>query len=191
MIDIYAYENKINGKIYVGQTERLARRDWEHQNTPDESMPIDRAIQKYGRINFNFWVICSVENEGAEQEEIFWIAEMRNQLGRHMVYNISDGGDAFFRGRHHTEESKKAISEKHIGKCKPVETKAKMRAAALADGRKPDFTGRKHTKESKAKMSKALSKPRKPHSQATLEKLSLAKKGCTWIVIDGKRKMVK
>ena len=46
---IYKYENKINHKIYIGQTNNLERRKREHLTGHSYyTSLIDRAIQKYG-----------------------------------------------------------------------------------------------------------------------------------------------
>lgn len=117
MIFIYAYQNKRNGKIYIGQTGNLIRRDHAHITNSDKSMHIDRAIKKYGRDNFDLWIIKNVDTqEQADYEEIYWISEMRRLLGNKAVYNISNGGGAPMRGRKHTKITKKQMSKSAIGK---------------------------------------------------------------------------
>lgn len=61
MIDIYIYENLINGKVYIGQTNNLKRRDWAHISCQNKSMPIDLAIKKYGRQNFSLNIIRELD----------------------------------------------------------------------------------------------------------------------------------
>ena len=34
MVGIYKYENKYNGKIYIGRSTNIIRRKWEHLNHP-------------------------------------------------------------------------------------------------------------------------------------------------------------
>ena len=54
---IYMFENKINGKRYIGSSEHLARRFGEYLNINylirDNYMQICRAILKYGYSNFS------------------------------------------------------------------------------------------------------------------------------------------
>ena len=57
MVYIYAYENKIDGKVYIGQAEDLKERDTQHVKYPNETMYIDRAIKCHGRENFDLWTI--------------------------------------------------------------------------------------------------------------------------------------
>src|ERR1700691_1972617 len=102
---IYVYENRTNGKIYIGQTSDLKKRDYQHSNKNDNSL-LARAIKKYGRGSFDLWTICIVDTTAqANQEEIYWISEMRCQLGKNMVYNITDGGESGRRGMKFSEES--------------------------------------------------------------------------------------
>ena len=56
MIGIYKITNLVNGKIYIGQSIHIERRWVEHCN-PSSNSVISKAIQKYGKDNFNFEVI--------------------------------------------------------------------------------------------------------------------------------------
>lgn len=117
MIYIYAYQNLMNGKVYIGQTKNLEDRDNHHVYSGQMSMVIDRAIKKYGRSSFDYWTICVVDTaEQAEQEEIFWISEMREKLGSENVYNILNGGISGKRGTKLSEESKKKIGNAARGR---------------------------------------------------------------------------
>lgn len=162
---IYVYENRLNGKVYIGQTNNLLERHAAHVRGNDsKKMPIDAAIKKYGIDNFSYWTISIVETiDEADQEEIFWIAEMRLHLGKSMVYNIRGGGS---RGLM-TEETRKKISLARKGIQFSGETLRKM---SIAKTGKPN--PRKGSKLSET-------------AKAELRKLS--KKGKTWKVVDGKR----
>lgn len=154
MFFVYAYENKINGKVYIGQTDDLQERDNGHTKWGDKQMHIDRSIKKYGRDNFYFWTVEIVETkEQANQAEIYWIAEMRIQLGETQVYNKSNGGEAFMRGRKHTEEWKQLMSQKMTGRKFTEEAKANMSAAAM--GKPGTNTGKIFDDEWRINISKA------------------------------------
>lgn len=113
---IYAYENMINGKMYVGQTVNIIARDNQHSNYGDNTMPIDLAIKKYGRNNFSLFIIKIVDTYiEANQEEIYWINILRESIGKINVYNISNGGDGAMIGRKHSQKSKNKMSIKKIG----------------------------------------------------------------------------
>lgn len=91
MIGIYKITNNINGKIYVGQSNNIQRRFSEHQNRGATSrIPVDVAIQKYGKENFSFEIIeeCSIEQ--LNQRETYWITYFNSIENG---YNCSVGGD--------------------------------------------------------------------------------------------------
>ena len=91
MIGIYKITNNINSKIYIGQSNNIQRRFSEHQNRGTTSrIPVDVAIQKYGKENFNFEIIeeCSIEQ--LNQKETYWITYFNSIENG---YNCSVGGD--------------------------------------------------------------------------------------------------
>lgn len=112
---IYKITNKINGKIYIGQTtqkisDRLRQHTKERRN-----YPIKNALVKYGINNFNIEIICSTDNQDSlnvlEQEFI----NKFNSL-KPFGYNIRLGGAG---GGKLSESTKKLISEKSKGKRYP------------------------------------------------------------------------
>ena len=70
MIGIYKIENKINGKIYIGQSIHIERR-WQEHCRPSTSSMIANAIKEYGKENFTFEVLeeCSAEELNTKEEE--------------------------------------------------------------------------------------------------------------------------
>lgn len=86
---IYKYENKINHKIYIGQTNTPERRYKEHLygHSYRESL-IERAIQKYGIENFDFTILEWTKNY--DEREQYWI-EYYNSY-KPYGYNICKGG---------------------------------------------------------------------------------------------------
>ena len=91
MIGIYKITNNINGKVYIGQSNNIQRRFSEHRNRGATSrIPIDIAIQRYGKENFNFEIIeeCSIEQ--LNQKETYWITYFNSIENG---YNCSVGGD--------------------------------------------------------------------------------------------------
>ena len=90
MIGIYKITNKINGKIYIGQSNDIYRRFYEHQTKGETSrIPVDVAIQKYGKDKFSYEVLeeCSIDE--LNQKETFWIKKL-NAIEN--GYNCSEGG---------------------------------------------------------------------------------------------------
>lgn len=113
MINIYCYENKINGKMYVGQTKHsLKSRAGSDSSNYKGCIGFYRAICKYGIDNFTSWIfdIASTQEE-ADQIEIFWIAELRKSLGPENVYNAKGGGN----GGTHDAITRKKISDARKG----------------------------------------------------------------------------
>ena len=87
-------ENKINGKIYIGQTIRtLEKRKSDHINDTFEgsSLPFHNAIKKYGQYNFGWKILeeCNSIEELNEKEE-YWIRKL-NTISPN-GYNLRYGG---------------------------------------------------------------------------------------------------
>ena len=53
---IYKVTNKINGKVYIGQSVDIGRR-WRQHMTAEDDIYFHKAIQKYGVENFEWEVI--------------------------------------------------------------------------------------------------------------------------------------
>ena len=91
MIGIYKIENKLNGKVYIGQSNNIERRFQEHQTKGTSSrIPVDIAIQKYGKENFTYEVIEETSIEKLNEAEKFWIQKFNSVEDG---YNCSIGGD--------------------------------------------------------------------------------------------------
>ena len=88
MIGIYKITKIENGKSYIGQSNDIKRRIKEHQYKTD--IPIEKAIQKYGKDAFTYEIIeeCSIEE--LDQKERYWIEYFNTYKG--FGYNCSEGG---------------------------------------------------------------------------------------------------
>jgi len=195
MYSIYCYENKINGKIYIGQT--YLSLEERYNKTYKNCTLFNRALKKYGVENFNRWIfgICDTE-EQVNQEEIFWIAEMRRILGKENVYNITDGGDL---APSRSPEVAAKIAKSLIGRPVSEETRKKMSNSHRNNGFVPWNKGKKNvyseevlekwsyahsniSEETRTKMSNSQ-KDREPWnkgkspSEETIEKISKSKRG--------------
>lgn len=90
MIGIYKITKKENGKCYIGQSNNCERRFKEHQTKGSSSrIPVDIAIQKYGKDAFTYEIIeeCSIEE--LNQKEQYWIKYYNSMKDG---YNCSEGG---------------------------------------------------------------------------------------------------
>lgn len=76
-IGIYKYQNKINGKIYIGQSDNIENRYKQHlydaEKRPERGTGVDIAIKKYGIENFDFSIIETCSIDKLDEREIYWI----------------------------------------------------------------------------------------------------------------------
>lgn len=86
-MQIYKVTNKINGKIYIGQTSK------NDPNYLGSGPVIMKAVKKYGRDSFIKEIIEFCDSrELLNEREIFWI-KFYNSTDRDTGYNISTGGN--------------------------------------------------------------------------------------------------
>lgn len=137
---IYKAENKINGKVYVGQTKRpLEKRFCEHLQGKSYFC---NAMRKYGREGFTIEIIDNADTRDVlNEKEKYWIMYYRSKHPN--GYNLNDGGSGnngykateetirklrlVWTGRSHTEEAKQKMREwikteehkRHLRKPKP------------------------------------------------------------------------
>ena len=95
MIGIYKIENKINGKIYIGQSIAIKIRWQQHKyeaKMGESQAPLYRALRKYGIENFSFEILEECPQESLNEREIFWIAFYKSN-NRDFGYNVLSGGE--------------------------------------------------------------------------------------------------
>lgn len=188
---IYAIENLVNGKVYIGQSvdieNRFKMHEWHLKNNCHVNRYLQRSWNKHGSINFNFEIIERCPEEELTEKEIFYIEKYRKTI---QVYNLTDGGDGT-RGHNHTEESKTKMSEARkgkyegennsfYGKTHTKETRKKLSSAMK--GKPGTWIGRTHTEEAKKKMSefhkgRPATNKGVPHTEKTKGNISRALKG--------------
>ena len=99
MIGIYKYTNKINGKVYIGQSNNIQRRIIEHNNRAnnpcnDEYQSVlSKAIRKYGIENFDITILCECSIDALDTLEKQYIAEYKSYLSQY-GYNCTLGGES-------------------------------------------------------------------------------------------------
>lgn len=94
---IYKYTNKINGKIYIGQTiQTLVMRHKKHLNDGKNSKNksyFDRALKKYGENNFILEVVeNNIDADKIDEREIYWIKYFDSYYTSGKGYNMTKGG---------------------------------------------------------------------------------------------------
>jgi group I intron endonuclease len=140
---IYKIVNKVNEKIYIGQTTKgILKRLHSHSRS---DMIIGKAIRKYGIQSFDISVIDVAEDKQTlNEKEKYWIRKL-NSLSPH-GYNISIGGT----GGNLGELVNKKIGDTQRGRKRSKETIEKMR-------------GQKRSKETIEKMRHPHKKPKPGH----------------------------
>ncbi len=159
MIALYVLENKINKKLYVGQTIDLERRMKEHKgHRGHKTSIVDRIIRKYGWDNFKQHIFYVLE-DNLDYFEIEMIKRL-NTI-RPNGYNISNGGSSGMKGRKHSEVTLRLMSAAHKGKVFSAEHREKIRvflknrAVTWGDKISKAQKGGHRSAETKAKMSAA------------------------------------
>jgi len=203
---IYVIINKVNNKIYVGQTINIYARWLKHISCSRDvyNHPLYNSMRKYGIDNFYIEKIDECDSlEECNKLEEWWIKYLQTQ-NRLFGYNINFGGDnkkmteetkqklsllnngegnPFF-GKTHSEETKKILSEIKIGITLSKETKQKMSKSRCRENN--GMFGKHHTDDTRKKISNAnkgkLVGEDNPffgqiHSEKTKKKISKANKG--------------
>lgn len=119
-----------SGKVYVGITCQDVKRRWQNGFGYLNNGYFTRAIVKYGWDNFVHEILdTGLSLEEAKRKEKEYIKLWRSNE-RMFGYNLSEGGESH-NGCKFSEESRKKMSEAHIGKTyvMPDETKQKISAA--------------------------------------------------------------
>lgn len=151
---IYKITNKINGKIYIGQTVYTLRKRWaahcsKHSNCP----AIHAAIQKYGKENFTVEQIdIACDLDELTKKEQYWI-EYYDCVAPN-GYNLKGGGTHPIL----SDEVKLKISNANKGRKQPPEMKkhlSKMLKEYYRNGGKHPMQGRKLTPKECKKLSDA------------------------------------
>lgn len=146
---IYLARNRINGKVYVGQTVvSLAERMGDHRRKAlvhRSRSHFHSAIRKYGFDAFE-WTILerSLMREALNSSERAWIKKYHSTDPRR-GYNNTTGGDAC----EFTEEAKKRIGDAGKGrKLRPEHIEALRRRFS---GEGNPFYGKHHSDDARAK----------------------------------------
>lgn len=111
MIGIYCIKNKINGKVYIGQSIDIQRRIENHFKEPYGNTYFDRAKKKYGKDNFEWFVLaeCGDKKTARDVEDNF-INMFKNICGVYNTAKGGQGGDTYFsKTQEELEKTKKKI----------------------------------------------------------------------------------
>jgi group I intron endonuclease len=158
---IYKATNKINGKVYIGQTiKSLEERKKCHiYDSKKSSFYFHRALNKYDPENFEWEVLIDAKGKPTnilDALEIYYIAKY-NFITNGNLYNLTKGGEGAS-GCKRSEETRKKISE-------------------TMKGKPSNMQGKHHSKETRKKISEAQKGRVYIVSEETRKNISKAKKG--------------
>lgn len=144
---IYKWTNLINNKIYIGQTQNFYDRMMQYKRGLDKHRVIGKAIQKYGFNNFDIDIIeKNVPINLLDCREQYWM-DFYKSYNSDVGYNIcKEAGTT--RGFHHSEDTKKIMSDKRKQFC--VEHPNYMRGS-----NNPNY-GKKYSEERRKQISQRL-----------------------------------
>jgi group I intron endonuclease len=160
---VYAHINKINGKIYIGQTCQNTNRRWGDGSGYKGCTRFYRAVQKYGWDNFEHEVVASnlTLDEANHFEEL--LISMLDTTNSDRGYNLRSGGEnnrlseetkqklrEATKGKHLSAETKEKLSKAHKGKKLSNETKRKL--SELNKGKNHPKYGQHLSDETKEKI---------------------------------------
>lgn len=151
-LGIYAWENKINGKLYIGSGDPLYLRisDYYQKWYMDSrsNLYIVRALSKHGMTNFSLHILEYTNEENLIACEQKWIDKLKPEYNINPIAGNSKGYkhspesiekmQLLAKGRKHTEETKKGMSinrkglnNSFYGKTHTLKSKTLMKEIAL------------------------------------------------------------
>ncbi len=129
---IYKIENLVNHKIYIGQSVDIKGSRWPShlymlRNGIHYNQYLQNSWNKYGEENFDFSIIEECEAESLDEKEMYYISLYKSYLNE-FGYNCNLGGQGTG-GHVPNNETRKKMSESHIGILGTEESKKKQSAA--------------------------------------------------------------
>lgn len=126
---VYMHRNKINNKVYIGQTGTSVEDRWQNGKGYKGCTLFERAIEKYGWDNFEHIILKDnlTRQEVGEVENKF--ITLYDSTNPEKGYNISVGGESGHVGVKMSAESREKMSKARKGKSFSQEHKGKISAA--------------------------------------------------------------
>jgi group I intron endonuclease len=126
---VYLVTNKINGKMYVGQTSDLLSKRWADHGLPSNkrNLYFGNSIRKYGRDSFSVETlhVCATKDE-MDFCETFYISLLNTKSPN--GYNLTDGGEGT-PGHTVSDEGRLRMHLSHLGKKQTEQTKRRKSEA--------------------------------------------------------------
>ena len=166
---VYLIQNKINRKVYIGQTTKSLHHRREHiasAKSRRSKRYLQNAIVKHGAENFEVQHLAnaSTKDELDNLEKVFIV--LFRSKDKKYGYNLTGGGDGVL-GFQPSNETRKKMSLARKAYRQSPETIAKAAAARC---------GQKRSEEIRIKF-RLAQKNRPPISEETREKMRIAKLG--------------
>ena len=153
---VYKHVNKINGKIYVGQTSFLnVERRWgKNGSLYSHCTYFYAAIQKYGWDNFEHIILeRNLTAEEAEEKEKYYIKLYQSNNMKY-GYNLTSGGE---KHKEFSQQTIQKMREKKLGK--PLSKEHKKNISKATIGKNNPNYGKHLSKETKQKIRETKYKP--------------------------------
>lgn len=147
---VYVHVNKINGKLYFGQTGQENVKDrWDSGHGYKPCVAFNRAIEKYGWNNFEHIVLF--ENLSLEMANIIEteLIKKYKTTNSKYGYNITSGGWNYKM----SESTKEKLRQAHLGMKHSEESKEKLRETWKIKGHSRQ--GKSLSEETKRKIGNA------------------------------------
>lgn len=135
---IYKVTNKINNKVYIGQTiQGINKRKQDHlsDNKNLDFSAFHRSLIKYKKYNFNWEVIkhCDDIND-LNNSEIYYIEKFKSHVSFGKGYNISLGGGSSS-GIKRSQETRDKLSASKKGKKLNLSSSERLRRSLSMSGK--------------------------------------------------------
>lgn len=133
---IYKITNKVNLKVYIGQSNNIYQRWRSHRSSLKsgyrENSHLVNAWRKYGEPNFDFEILEKCSLEELDEKERYWISNYES-CDREKGYNKESGGNL---NKILSIETRHKISKNHADVC----------------GINNSYYGKKHSDETRKKI---------------------------------------
>lgn len=193
---IYSILNKVNGKIYVGQTITGKKRFTDHKYGLNKGIHPNNHLQsswdKYGEDSFEFNVLEYCDESKLNDNEIWWINYF-NSTNPDNGYNLQSGGKSNYKVSDETckklSELNKGENHWNYGKHHPISVRNKI-SKSMKSIVNPMYKDGVSEKVSKTRMLKYSSTG---YYRVSKHKKSDCKQGFYWRYQwreDGKRKSI-
>lgn len=171
---IYLITRKDTSQKYVGQAKDIKNR-WLHHIRGDdiEHSRVEKAIRKHGVNKFDFQIITELpyDKKVLDVHEKYWI-KFYNTYKNNNHYNLTPGGDFnpmhvpeivermsgenhSFYGKHHTDDTRRKISESRMGKGRGKKNLAVSKSNRRRTGENHPLYGKSPSDETLKKQSES------------------------------------